>query len=66
MKLNLLRSKMVEKGMNVEQLAAAIGVDRSSLYRKLNKFEKVTVGEAVKIKEVLQLSNEEASQIFLA
>jgi plasmid maintenance system antidote protein VapI len=65
-KINLLKAKMVERGMNVEQLAEAIGVDRSSLYRKLNNFEKITIGEAAKIKEVLQLTDAEAIQIFLS
>ena len=66
MKLNKLKAKIVEKGMNVEALADAIGIDRSSLYRKLNKFEKITIGEAMKIKEVLELSDAEATDIFLA
>ena len=66
MNINKLKAKMVEKGMNVETVAERIGVDRSSLYRKLNNFEKITIGEASKIKSVLDLSYEEASDIFLA
>ena len=65
MDLNKLKGKIVEKGWNVETLAEHIGVDRSSLYRKLNKFEKITIGEAQKIRIALNLSNEEASSIFL-
>lgn len=65
MKLNKLKAKIVERGMNVETLAEKIGVDRSSLYRKLNNFEKITIGEANRIKAVLELTNEEASSIFL-
>lgn len=65
MNVNKLRGKIVEKGMNVETLAERIGVDRATLYRKLNNFEKVTIGEAIKIKAVLNLSNEEATDIFL-
>lgn len=66
MKLNKLKARIMEKGMNVEALADAIGIDRSSLYRKLNNFEKITIGEAVKIKEALELSDADASDIFLA
>lgn len=60
-----LKAKIVEKGINVETVADRIGVDRSSLYRKLNNFEKITIGEAGKLKEVLDMTNEEASEIFL-
>lgn len=65
MNINKLKGKIVEKEMNVESLAAIIGVDRSSLYRKLNNGEKLTIGEAIKIKSALELSNEEACEIFL-
>ena len=60
-----LRGKIVEKGFTVETLATAIGIDRSTLYRKLDAIEKFTIGEARKIKEVLGLTNAEATQIFL-
>lgn len=65
MDLNKLKGKIVEKGWNVEKLAEHIGVDRSSMYRKLNNFEKITIGEARKITEALNLSSEEATYIFL-
>lgn len=64
--VNKLKGKIVEKGMNVETVAERIGVDRSSLYRKLNNFEKITIGDARKLKDVLELSDEEASAIFFA
>jgi predicted transcriptional regulator len=66
MNLNKLKAKIVEKGMNVETLAENIGVDRSSMYRKLNNFDKISIGEAKRIKAALDLTNEEASVIFLA
>lgn len=65
MDLCKLKAKIVENGINVETLAEQIGVDRSSMYRKLNNFEKITIGEARKIKAALHLTNEEASNIFL-
>ena len=66
MDLQMLKGKIVEKGMNVETVAERIGVDRSSLYRKLNNFEKITIGEAKRMRVVLGLTAEEASHIFLA
>lgn len=66
MNINKLKAKIVEKGMNVETVAEKIGVDRSSLYRKLNNFERITIGEACKIKSVLEMTDEEANDIFFA
>ncbi len=66
MNVNKLKGKIAEKGLSVEKLAQQIGVDRSSLYRKLNNAEKITIGEASKIKDVLEMTPEEATIIFLA
>ena len=66
MKLNKLKAKIVELGMNVESLADQIGMERSTLYRKLNKFEKITIGEAVRIKDALAMTDAEATDIFLS
>lgn len=65
MNINKLKGKIVERGMNVEQLADAMGINRASMYRKLKRAEKITIGEALKIREILQLSNAEACEIFL-
>lgn len=66
MNVQKLKGKIVENGMNVERLAEAIGTERSALYRKLNDAEKITIGEAAKIKDVLSLTATEAYEIFLA
>lgn len=66
MNVNRLKGKMVENGMNVEMLAKEIGINRASLYRKLNNAEKITIGEAVRIKDVLNMTDSEAHDIFLA
>lgn len=66
MKVNKLKGKIVERGMNIESLAKLMGVDRATLYRKLNDAEKITIGEAAKIKEVLEISDSDAYDIFLA
>ena len=65
MNANKLKGLIIANGMNVEHLADAIDVDRSSMYRKLNSFEKITIGEAKKIKKVLNMSDEQACEIFL-
>lgn len=66
MKTKVLKAKLVERGINVETLADSIGIGRSALYRKLNNFEKITIGEAIKIKAVLEMTDDEAIKIFLA
>ena len=66
MKINKLKAKVVEKEMNIEMLAKKLGINQSSLYRKLNNAgEKITIGEAVKMKKILDIKDEEAIDIFL-
>lgn len=63
--VNKLKAKMVERGFNVAQVAEKIGIDRSSLYRKLNnQGETLTVKEAKAIVKVLNITPSEAAQIF--
>ena len=60
-----LKGKMVEKGFNVETLAANMNINKSTLYRKFDTSgEKFTVGEALKIKDILGLTNDDARDIF--
>lgn len=66
MNINKLKGKIVEREMNIETLALTIGIDRSSLYRKLNNAEKITLGEAIRMKDVLGMSDDEACEIFLS
>ena len=63
--VNKLKGKIVEQGMNVEKLAKKIGIDKSTLYRKLqDEGESITIKEASLIIEVLKLTAEEAHSIF--
>lgn len=66
MKLNKLKAKIIECGLNVEGLADKVGMERSTLYRKLNNFEKITIGEAIRMKDALGMTESEATDIFLA
>jgi plasmid maintenance system antidote protein VapI len=66
MDINKLKAKIVENGINVEKLAEQINIDRSSLYRKLNNAEKITIGEASRMKDALGMTDEEAINIFFA
>ena len=66
MNINKLKGKIVEQGLNIEQVADMIGVDRSTFYRKMNNADKITIGEAARIKDALMLSDSDAYDIFLA
>jgi DNA-binding XRE family transcriptional regulator len=66
MNVNKLKGKITENGLNVETLANRIGINRASMYRKLSNAEKITIGEARKIKAALNLTAAEATDIFLA
>ena len=66
MSVNKLRGKMVSLDVSMEEVAKVLGVTVSSMYRKLNSFEKITIGEAKKIKEFLGLTDAEAIEIFLS
>ena len=61
---NKLKAKIIERGLNVEGFASLINMNRSSLYRKLNNSCRITIAEAVCMKEALKLTNEEAIEIF--
>jgi plasmid maintenance system antidote protein VapI len=64
MNIRKLKGKMVEKGLTVGNLAAEMGVTKSTMYRKLSAGKKITVEDAQKIKESLNLTGDEARDIF--
>ncbi len=65
--VNKLRGQIVEKGFNVETLADAIGMDRSTFYRRLNnRGETFSIREANLICDRLRLNKEEAMSIFFS
>lgn len=65
--VNKLKGKIVEKELTIEKLADSIGLDRSTLYRKLCKNgESFSIREADAIASVLKLSLNEASAIFFS
>ncbi len=65
MNATILKEKIREKGLTVSKTAYLIGISKSSLYEKINGTCPMTIGDAEKIKEILELTNSEASDIFL-
>lgn len=63
--IGLLKEKVAEKGIKVDELAEMIGIDRTTMYRKLAAGGvKFTVEEMQKIVTALCLTNEDAINIF--
>lgn len=60
----LLRGKIEEKGTSVAEIAAKMGIDKATLYRRIANSESFTIGEVGRITEILSLSHEEAVSIF--
>lgn len=65
--VNKLKGKLIEKGSNVSELAKAIGIDKSTLYRKLrSNGEEISIKEANLIIKTLDLNIEEVNSIFFS
>lgn len=63
--VSMLKEKIIERNMTMEQLAEQIGVNRSTIYRKIAKNGDVfTLHEAKEISRVLGLSCDEVMSIF--
>lgn len=60
-----LKGRIVEKGKNVNDLATEIGVDKSTLYRKIKASgDTLTVKEVTVIAQCLQLEFDDVHTIF--
>jgi len=66
MNVRKFMGKLVEKDMSVESISAKLGLNRSTVYRKLkNAGLNFTVGEMHMIVSIMGLTKEEAIDIFL-
>lgn len=62
-----LKGRAVEKGLTGEQVSKMLGIDQSTYYRKLKtEGESFTVGQVFAIAEALELSREDAVEIFFS
>ncbi len=66
MNVNKLKGKIVEKEMSVAAFAKKLGVDRATMYRRLQDGGATfTIKEVKEICRLLELSGTEATEIFL-
>lgn len=65
--MNMLRGKIIERGYTQQYVAQQIGIDKSTFSRKMQSSAlDFSIGEMYRIVDMLQLTNEEAQQIFLS
>lgn len=63
---HLLRDKIDDRRTTVSEVAAKMGVDKATLYRRIANGDTFTIGEVSRITEILNLSHEEAVSIFFS
>lgn len=59
-----LKETIIRRAISMKELSERMDMSEWECYRKLNNYEKLTVGEVIKLKEILNLSNSEAREIF--
>ena len=65
--VNKLKAKMIELGMNVEDLSLKIGMDKATFYRRLAaRGETFSIKEADLISRELMLTKDEVNAIFFS
>lgn len=63
---NLLKAKMIEKGVSALSICKEIGVCETTFYRKMSRGGDFSRFEIGKIAELLNLTKEERDNIFFA
>lgn len=63
---NKFKAKLVENGLNVSEMAEKLGMDGTSLYRRISNGNTFTVGEVDSITNILGLTRDEVNAIFFA
>ncbi|WP_277287672.1 XRE family transcriptional regulator [Veillonella montpellierensis] len=67
MDIDELKRLIFNRGFNIVSFSDAVGIDRSTLYRRLaDSGSTFTIEEIKRIKEVLNINDEKATQIFLS
>ncbi len=64
MQINELKAEVVRKGLTLGELADLVGMQRTTLWRRLNDPASFTVGEVKKLKETLELNGQRILDIF--
>jgi len=62
--INKFKAKIVEAGFNMTSFAEEIGMDYSTLYRKINNISVFTISDVETITKKLKLNEKEILEIF--
>lgn len=62
---NKLQTVIMNNGFTLNDISDFLGLTRVVTHRKLSNIKLLTIGEAILLKEFLELTNDEASSIFL-
>lgn len=63
--VNKFKAKVVERGFKIPEVAKKVGINASTMYRKLNtKGSTFTVREVQELSKVLNLNRDEFMSIF--
>ena len=62
--VNKLKSVIVERGYSTAEVSTGANIKIGTLYRRYNKPDEFTIGEATALVEFLKLSADEATAIF--
>lgn len=63
---SIIEEKMKSQGISDKMVAENLNIDLSTWYRRKLQPKKMSIGEAEIIKDMLHLTNEEASVIFFS
>ena len=65
--IQMLKGRIAENGLNIKLLAEKTGIERYAMYRKIKEAGRLmTVGDANKIAQVLNLSDTDKLNIFFS
>lgn len=62
---NKLQVEIMKNGFTMNDISDFLGLTRVLTHRKLSNIRQLTIGEAIRLKELLELTDIEAADIFL-
>ena len=65
MNANKLYEAIINNGLTLNDISDFLGLTRVVTHRKLSNIKLLTIGEAILLKEFLELTKQEAIDIFL-
>jgi transcriptional regulator with XRE-family HTH domain len=66
MLVNEFKAEVVRNGMTLEEVSKAIGINRSTMSRRLSDPGEFTLSEIKRIKEALKLDGKQVLEIFFS